>query len=134
MDPDSLRHDDRMMEMDQQKFSIAKAIQDIDQDITSLEAEIHQLRMQSLELDSSYTSASGGPSSGSSGTSSAAGASKSNGSSGGEGDGDVGYGDAGTNGASVRGRGGRNGGIDKDEVMLNDEEDILDDTAHAMAV
>lgn len=136
MDPDSLRHDDRMMEMDQQKFSIAKAIQDMDQDITSLEAEIHQLRMQSLELDSSYTSASGGgTSSGTSGTSSSAtGASKSNGSSGAEGDGDAGDGDAGTHGASVRGRGGRNGGMDKDEVMLNDEEDILDDTAHAMAV
>lgn len=134
VDPDSLRHDDRMMEMDQQKFSIAKAIQDMDQDITSLEAEIHQLRMQSLELDSSYTSASGGASSGSSGTSSAAaGASKSNGSSG-EGDGDAGDGDAGTIGAGVRGRGGRSGGMDKDEVMLNDEEDILDDTAHAMAV
>ncbi|KAG9071489.1 kinetochore-associated Ndc80 complex subunit spc24 [Linnemannia hyalina] len=132
VDPDSLRHDDRMMEMDQQKFSIAKAIQDIDQDITSLEAEIHQLRMQSLELDSSYTSSSGGASSGSSAAT--AGASKSSGSSGGEGDGDMGDGDAGTNGASVRGRGGRNGGIDKDEVMLNDEEDILDDTAHAMAV
>ncbi|KAG0071557.1 kinetochore-associated Ndc80 complex subunit spc24 [Linnemannia elongata] len=134
VDPDSLRHDDRMMEMDQQKFSIAKAIQDMDQDITSLEAEIHQLRMQSLELDSSYTSASGGASSGSSGTSSsAAGASKSNGSSG-EGDGDAGDGDAGTIGAGVRGRGGRSGGMDKDEAMLNDEEDILDDTAHAMAV
>ncbi|KAH7056334.1 Spc24 subunit of Ndc80-domain-containing protein [Linnemannia elongata] len=118
VDPDSLRHDDRMMEMDQQKFSIAKAIQDMDQDITSLEAEIHQLRMQSLELDSSYTSASGGASSGSSGTSSAAaGASKSNGSSG-EGDGDAGDGDAGTIGAGVRGRGGRSGGMDKDEVML----------------
>ncbi|KAF8947291.1 kinetochore-associated Ndc80 complex subunit spc24 [Haplosporangium gracile] len=143
VDPDSLRHDDRMMEMDQQKFSIAKAIQDMDQDITSLEAEIHQLRMQSLELDSSYTSASGGggggaASSGSLGTSAAAGASKSNGLPG-EGDGDAGAqdgqnGDAGTNGAAVRGRGGRNGGMDKEEVMLNDEEDILDDTAHAMAV
>ncbi|KAF9154073.1 kinetochore-associated Ndc80 complex subunit spc24 [Linnemannia schmuckeri] len=141
VDPDSLRHDDRMMEMDQQKFSIAKAIQDMDQDITSLEAEIHQLRMQSLELDSSYTSASdggGGASNGSSGTSATAGASKSNGSSG-EGDGDAGAqgrqnGDTGTNGATVRGRGGRNGGMDKEEIMLNDEEDILDDTAHAMAV
>lgn len=136
MDPDSLRHDDRMMEMDQQKFSIAKAIQDMDQDITSLEAEIHQLRMQSLELDSSYTSASDGASSGSSGTS-AAGASRSNGSSGRSGA-DTGAqgqnGDTGANGSAVGGRGGRSGGMDKDEVTLNDEEDILDDTAHAMAV
>ncbi|KAG0289736.1 kinetochore-associated Ndc80 complex subunit spc24 [Linnemannia gamsii] len=136
VDPDSLRHDDRMMEMDQQKFSIAKAIQDMDQDITSLEAEIHQLRMQSLELDSSYTSASGGASSGSSGTS-AAGASRSTGSSG-RSEADTGAhgqnGDTGTSGSAVGGRGGWSGGMEKDEVMLNDEEDILDDTAHAMAV
>jgi hypothetical protein len=125
-----------MMEMDQQKFSIAKAIQDMDQDITSLEAEIHQLRMQSLELDSSYSGASGGASSGSSGTT-AAGASRGIGSSG-RTEGDTGAqshnGDAGTNGSAVGGRGGRSVGMDKDEVMLNDEEDILDDTAHAMAV
>ncbi|KAK3812450.1 MAG: hypothetical protein J3R72DRAFT_530134 [Linnemannia gamsii] len=128
VDPDSLRHDDRMMELDQRKFGIAKAIQDTEQDIASLEAEIHQLRMQSLELDSSYGSTSG-PST------SAAAASKSGNSGTGEDAGsDAQNGDAGSNGSVVGGRGGRNGGMDKDEVMLNDEEDILDDTAHAMAV
>ncbi|KAF9122244.1 kinetochore-associated Ndc80 complex subunit spc24 [Mortierella sp. 14UC] len=137
VDPDSLRHDDRMMELDHRQFTIAKAIQDADQEIASLEAEIHQLRMQSLELDSSYTSTSA------SGQSTSASASKGDGSSNGQG----GYsasgedagsivqnGDAGTNGSVAGGRGGRSGGMDKDEVMLNDEEDILDDTAHAMAV
>ena len=128
VDPDSLRHDDRMMEMDQQKFAIAKAIQDKDQEIASLEAEIHQLRMQSLELDSSYSNtSSGGAASARSNGSAAAGAHSQNGD-----------GDAGTNGSAVGGgRGGRGvggGGMDTDEVMLNDEEDVLDDTAHAMAV
>ncbi|KAG0265337.1 kinetochore-associated Ndc80 complex subunit spc24 [Linnemannia exigua] len=129
VDPDSLRHDDRMMELDQRKFGIAKAIQDTEQDIASLEAEIHQLRMQSLELDSSYASTSG-PS-----TSSSTAAAKGGSSGTGEDTGsDAQNGDMGTNGSAVGGRGGRNGGMDKDEVMLNDEEDILDDTAHAMAV
>ncbi|KAF9928613.1 kinetochore-associated Ndc80 complex subunit spc24 [Mortierella alpina] len=57
VDPDSLRHDDRMVEMDQQKFALAKSIQDMDQDIASLEAELRQLREQNLELDVSYSSA-----------------------------------------------------------------------------
>ncbi|KAF9952968.1 kinetochore-associated Ndc80 complex subunit spc24 [Mortierella alpina] len=56
VDPDSLRHDDRMVEMDQQKFALAKSIQDMDQDIASLEAELRQLREQNLELDVNYSS------------------------------------------------------------------------------
>ncbi|KAF9903180.1 kinetochore-associated Ndc80 complex subunit spc24 [Linnemannia zychae] len=137
VDPDSLRHDDRMMELDHRQFTIAKAIQDADQEIASLEAEIHQLRMQSLELDSSYTSASA------SGSSSSTAVSKTDSSSNGQGGNytngeDAGLisqnSDVGTSGSVAGGRGGRSGGLDKDEVMLNDEEDILDDTAHAMAV
>ncbi|KAF9931272.1 kinetochore-associated Ndc80 complex subunit spc24 [Linnemannia zychae] len=128
VDPESVRHDDRMMEMDQQKFAIAKGIQDMDQDIASLEAEIHQLRMQSLELDSSYTNASGSTHNGGSSKTSA----RSNGSVV-DGD-DVGtIGQNGHTGSSGT-RGGRSAGLDKDEILLNDEEDILDDTAHAMAV
>ncbi|KAF9272798.1 kinetochore-associated Ndc80 complex subunit spc24 [Mortierella alpina] len=60
VDPDSLRHDDRMVEMDQQKFALAKSIQDMDQDIASLEAELRQLREQNLELDVNYSSAQTG--------------------------------------------------------------------------
>lgn len=48
-----------MIKMDQKKFAVAQAIQDMDQSITSLEAEIHQLRMESLELDSTRITASG---------------------------------------------------------------------------
>ncbi|KAG0211676.1 kinetochore-associated Ndc80 complex subunit spc24 [Mortierella sp. GBA30] len=56
VDPDSLRHVDRMLEMDQHQFALAKSIQDLDQDIASLEAELRQLREQNLELDVSYSS------------------------------------------------------------------------------
>ena len=45
-----------MVEMDQQKFALAKSIQDMDQDIASLEAELRQLREQNLELDVNYSS------------------------------------------------------------------------------
>ncbi|KAF9431809.1 hypothetical protein BGZ76_011674 [Entomortierella beljakovae] len=56
IDPESLKHDTQMYEMDKKKFSIAKSIQNLDQDIASLEAEVQQLRYQSLELDSTYKS------------------------------------------------------------------------------
>ncbi len=46
--------------MDQQKFALAKSIQDMDQDIASLEAELRQLREQNLELDVNYSSAQTG--------------------------------------------------------------------------
>ncbi|KAG0257486.1 kinetochore-associated Ndc80 complex subunit spc24 [Mortierella polycephala] len=52
--PDSLKHDDRMMELDQQRFTLAREIQDLDQDIGSLEAELHMLRKQNEELDTKH--------------------------------------------------------------------------------
>ncbi|KAF9196041.1 kinetochore-associated Ndc80 complex subunit spc24 [Haplosporangium sp. Z 11] len=52
--PDSLKHDDRMMELDQQRFTLAREIQDLDQDIGSLEAELHMLRKKSEELDTKH--------------------------------------------------------------------------------
>ncbi|KAF9101937.1 hypothetical protein BGX27_011271 [Mortierella sp. AM989] len=64
VDPGSLKHDTEMYEMDRKKFAIAKNIQNLDQDVASLEAEVHQLRMQSLELDSSYKSGAGGAANG----------------------------------------------------------------------
>ncbi|KAF9167621.1 hypothetical protein BGX21_007613 [Mortierella sp. AD011] len=56
VDPDSINHESYIQSLDSKTFSIAKVIQDMDQDIASLEAEVHQLRMQSLELDSSHKS------------------------------------------------------------------------------
>ncbi|KAF9096278.1 kinetochore-associated Ndc80 complex subunit spc24 [Mortierella sp. AD031] len=129
VDPDSVRHDDRMMEMDQQKFAVAKSIQDMDQDIASLEAEIHQLRMQSLELDSSYSSTSGGASTSATSGKNIGTMDHSNSNNNGEAGA---YSQNGGGDSAVGGR--RGGGMDKDEIMLNDEEDVLDDTAHAMAV
>lgn len=82
-----------MIKMDQKKFAVAQAIRDMDQSITSLEAEIHQLRMESLGLDSTRVLA---------------------------------------NGASARGgKEAPQPSTDKDDY---DEDDLLDDTAHAMAV
>ncbi|KAI1289101.1 hypothetical protein EDD11_009392 [Mortierella claussenii] len=98
-DPESLKHDTQMYEMDKKKFAIAKSIQNLDQDIASLEAEVHQLRMQSLELDSSY---------------------KSNGATGPTSD--------------DHRSGSRAGAGDQEDGLLDDADDILDDTAHAMAV
>ncbi|KAG0027822.1 kinetochore-associated Ndc80 complex subunit spc24 [Podila clonocystis] len=93
IDVGSENHDNFMIKMDQKKFAVAQAIQDMDQSITSLEAEIHQIRMESLGLDSTRVL---------------------------------------PNGASARGgKGAPQSGTDKDDY---DEDDILDDTAHAMAV
>ncbi|KAG0340516.1 kinetochore-associated Ndc80 complex subunit spc24 [Podila horticola] len=93
VDVESENHDNFMIKMDQKKFAVAQAIRDMDQSITSLEAEIHQLRMESLGLDSTRVIA---------------------------------------NGASARGgKEAPQSSTDKDDY---DEDDILDDTAHAMAV
>ncbi|KAG0093606.1 kinetochore-associated Ndc80 complex subunit spc24 [Podila epicladia] len=92
IDVESESHDNFMIKMDHKKFAVAQAIQDMDQSITSLEAEIHQLRMESLGLDSTRVIASG---------------------------------------ASARGKGAPQSGTDKDD---DDGDDIIDDTAHAMAV
>ncbi|KAF9988270.1 kinetochore-associated Ndc80 complex subunit spc24 [Modicella reniformis] len=113
VDPESMNHEDLMLQMEQKKFTAAKMIQDLDQDISSLEAEVHQLRMQSLELDSSYKSRSVD-------AESRTGSNERNLSP-----------DAGTDsrgqGTARRGQG--------DVVMDgNEEEDIMDDAAHAMAV
>ncbi|KAF9203496.1 hypothetical protein BGZ49_006345 [Haplosporangium sp. Z 27] len=96
VNPESLNHDTQMFELDRKKFAIAKTIQDLDQDNASLEAEISKLRMQSLELDSSYKSAT-----------------------------------ATTNGISDEDGVSRN---DHDDDALDDADDVLGDTAHAMAV
>ncbi|KAF9584925.1 kinetochore-associated Ndc80 complex subunit spc24 [Lunasporangiospora selenospora] len=103
VDPESLKHEDLMIELDQQKFSTAKAIQDMDQDIASLEAEVHQLRMQSLELDSSGRKATNA--SGTAGDSS-----------------------------GTKRRSSSKGAVDQDGDTMDDEENLLDDAAHASAV
>ncbi|KAF9394353.1 kinetochore-associated Ndc80 complex subunit spc24 [Podila verticillata] len=93
IDAENENHDNFMIKMDQKKFAVAQAIQDMEQSITSLEAEIHQLRMEGLELDSTRVTAGG---------------------------------------ASARGgKGASRSDMAKDD---EDEDDILDDTAHAMAV
>ncbi|KAG0231288.1 Spc24 subunit of Ndc80-domain-containing protein [Mortierella sp. GBAus27b] len=116
VDPESVNHENMMVEMDQQKFSAAKMIQDLDQDISSLEAEVHQLRMQSLEIDSSYKSShhidtdsrvgshdrSLSPDTRSDGTG--------------------------------RGQGAIRNGQGEISMSDNEEDDIMDDSAHAMAV
>ncbi|ORZ06552.1 Spc24 subunit of Ndc80-domain-containing protein [Lobosporangium transversale] len=50
IEAESLEHNTQMYEMDKKKFAIAKTIQNMDQDIVSLETAIHHLRMQSLKL------------------------------------------------------------------------------------
>ncbi|KAG0348769.1 kinetochore-associated Ndc80 complex subunit spc24 [Podila humilis] len=52
-DTESENHDDFMISMDQKKYAVARSIRDLDESITTFEAEIHQLRMESLALDSS---------------------------------------------------------------------------------
>ncbi|KAF9347752.1 hypothetical protein BGX26_000789 [Mortierella sp. AD094] len=96
VDPESVNYEGYIQGLDSKTFAIAKVIQDMDQDIASLEAEVHQLRMQSLELDSSHKS-----------------------------------------GMAANGRNAssdENGIAQDDDAALDDVEDILDDTAHAMAV
>ncbi|KAF8936408.1 Spc24 subunit of Ndc80-domain-containing protein [Dissophora ornata] len=121
VDPESLNHDEWMVQMDQKKFAVAKSIQNMDQNIASLEAEVHQLRMQSLELDSSYKS--GGASNGRNQT-----AAERNG---------RGAATVASNRDQAAKRAAAGTGstaLDQDAAMLEDEEDILDDTAHATAV
>ncbi|KAG0295906.1 kinetochore-associated Ndc80 complex subunit spc24 [Dissophora globulifera] len=115
VDPESLNHDNWMVQMDQKKFSVAKTIQGLDEVISSLEAEVRRLRLQSLELDSAYTQA------GNNGE-------RSNGSSDQRTNGGMGQATAGESSIGIEATSGR------DEVMLDDAQDILDDTAHAMTV
>ncbi|KAK3828126.1 MAG: hypothetical protein J3Q66DRAFT_321869 [Benniella sp.] len=110
VDPESAKYEQWMEELEEQKFVSAKAIQELDQEISSLEAELHQLRMESLELDSSYKSSSAGAESRSSSHD--------------------------RNLSSDEGFDGINHPRkDQSEIESNDDEgdDIMDDTAHAAA-
>ncbi|KAG0359150.1 Spc24 subunit of Ndc80-domain-containing protein [Gamsiella multidivaricata] len=112
VDPESLNHDEWMVKMDQKKFSVAKSIQNLDQNIASLEAEVHQLRMYSLELD--YKSPGTSTNNGRNHTSATAAAA------------------AGGLGSDKNSS--RTGGAEGDIDGMLDEDDVLDDTVHAMAV
>ncbi|KAG0235530.1 kinetochore-associated Ndc80 complex subunit spc24 [Actinomortierella wolfii] len=52
MDPESVYHDELMIQYDREMFAKASAIQSLEQDISSLEAQIQKLKLQSLRLDS----------------------------------------------------------------------------------
>jgi hypothetical protein len=116
VDPESANYHVWMDDMEKKKFDTAKAIQDLDQEIISLEAEVHQLRIQSLELDSSYKSSSAG-------AESRASSHDRNLSP------DVGFDGTNQQRQGVPRR-------DPSEIESNDNEgdDIMDDSAHAMAV
>ncbi|KAG0047670.1 kinetochore-associated Ndc80 complex subunit spc24 [Gryganskiella cystojenkinii] len=131
VDPESVDHDNKIVEMDKRKFAIAKDVQNMDQEIASLQAEVQELRMQSLELDSNYsqtattTTTNGGGANntgsrdemdegGSSSTAAAASSSATD--------------------SRQRRRVSRNEMSEMDEEMLTEEDEILSDRAHAMAV
>jgi len=113
--------------MDKQQFAVAKSVQEMDQEIASLQAEVQELRMYSLELDSNY-SASGadataeggaetdGADYASAASTTAVGTSRVD------------------NSSTHRRRISRNDLSEMDEDMLDEEQEILSDRAHAMAV
>ncbi|GJJ72457.1 hypothetical protein EMPS_04814 [Entomortierella parvispora] len=127
VDPESLNHDDQIVDMDKQQFAVAKGVQEMDQEIASLQAEVQELRMHSLELDSNY-SASGVDAMAERGTEaegtdySAATGTEATGSS------------TVDSSSAHRRRISRNDLSEIDEDMLDEEQEILSDRAHAMAV
>ncbi|KAF9978852.1 kinetochore-associated Ndc80 complex subunit spc24 [Actinomortierella ambigua] len=52
MDPESVHHDELMIQYDREVFAKAKAIQVLEQDTSSLETQIQKLKLQALRLDS----------------------------------------------------------------------------------
>lgn len=140
VDPESLNHDDQIVDMDRQKFAIAKNVQEMDQAVAALQAEVQELRMYSLELDSNYSStgATEASAEGTNGSydvdgidadvmdslaSSASGATIASASA-----------TTAAEGSVQRRRVSRSEMSAMDEEMLNEEEEILNDRAHAMAV
>lgn len=127
MDPESLNHDDQIVDMDKQQFAVAKSVQEMDQEIASLQAEVQELRMYSLELDSNYSASEA--------NAMAEGGTEVDGADYASANSTMAVNPSRVDSSSAhRRRISRSDLSEMDDDMLDEEQEILSDRAHAMAV